>query len=146
MQTSYLSLTSLTRLVEKKLPCGEIAAVHAWRLWRNLKYLHVLSNFKFLHMRDVEIPKIYPHVEKFQISPHCRSQHVACVWCKNVNTNAKFMLFFIKSVFFCNLRNFVAKSVVSWFTHFCVEKNLSKNCISGDKMTNMRSVPTNTIF
>jgi len=36
------------------------------------------------------------------------------------------MLFCCK-IIFCNLRTFVEKSVLSWFTHFCVEKNLSRN-------------------
>ena len=35
---------------------------------------------------------------------------------------------------------FFAKSVLSRFTRFCVEKSLSKNCIGGEKMTNMRYV------
>ena len=46
--------------------------------------------------------------------------------------------FVIKSVFL-QFTQFYRETVVSWFTHFCVEKNLSKNCISGEKMTNMRS-------
>ena len=44
----------------------------------------------------------------------------------------------IKSVVL-QITQFCRETVVSWFTHFCVEKNLSKNCISGEKMTNMRS-------
>ena len=105
--------------------CGVISNFFTWEMWRFLRFIHMWRNFRFLHTADVE---------KYEISPH-----VACVWCKNVNTYAKFMLFCYKISFFCNLRNFVAKSVVLWFSHFCVEKNLSKNCISGEKMTNMRS-------
>ena len=40
---------------------------------------------------------------------------------------------------FClNLRCFVAKSVLSQFTHFCVEKNLFRNFACGEKRTNIR--------
>ena len=42
------------------------------------------------------------------------------------------------TLYCCNLRYIVAKSVVSRFTRFCVEKNLAKNCVCG-KMTNIRS-------
>ena len=40
---------------------------------------------------------------------------------------------------FCrDLRAFVAKIVLSRFTHFCVEKNWTQNYICGEKMTNIR--------
>ena len=43
---------------------------------------------------------------------------------------------------FCrDLRAFVAKIVLSRFTHFCVEKNLTQNYICGEKMTNIRYGP-----
>ena len=32
---------------------------------------------------------------------------------------------------------FCSQSVLSWFSHFCVEKNLTKNYICGEKMTNI---------
>ena len=49
-----------------------------------------------------------------------------------------FTIFCCKISFFCDLRCFVAKSVLAWFTRFCVEKNLAKNCACGEKITNMR--------
>ena len=93
-------------------------------MWRFLRFIHMWRNFRFLHTADVQ---------KYEIS-----QHVACVWCQNVNTYAKFKLFCNK-ISFLQFTQFYRETVVSWFTHFCVEKNLSKNCISGEKMTNMRS-------
>ena len=51
-----------------------------------------------------------------------------------------FTIFCCQISFFCNLRCFVAKSVLVRFTRFCVEKNLAKNCARGEKMTNMRYV------
>ena len=47
------------------------------------------------------------------------------------------MLFCCKICSFCDLRCFVAKSVLSRFTRFCVEKNLAKNCACGEKRTNI---------
>ena len=67
------------------------------------------SNFKFLHMTDVE---------KSDISPH--DKFVRCFG----GVLSHFMLFFgDKRVFFSDLRCFVAKSVLSRFTRFCVEKS-----------------------
>ena len=40
------------------------------------------------------------------------------------------------TLFCCGLRCSVVKYVLSWFAHFCVEKNWTKNYI--EKMTNMR--------
>ena len=105
--------------------CGIISNFSSWEMWRFLRFIHMWRNFRFLHTVNVE---------KYEISPH-----VACVWCKNVNTYAKFKLFCSALLQFMQ---FYRKTVVSWFTHFCVEKNLSENCISGEKMTNMRSVPS----
>ena len=48
------------------------------------------------------------------------------------------MLFCCKICSFCDLRCFVAKSVLSRFTRFCVEKNLAKNCACGEKRTNIK--------
>ena len=50
----------------------------------------------------------------------------------------RILQYFVAKSFFCNLRCFVAKSVLVRFTRFCVEKNLAKNCARGEKMTNMR--------
>ena len=65
--TSYLSQISQMRYVEKNLSCGEISDLYAREMWRNLKFLHMCSNFKLLQMTDVE---------KFEVSPQ-----LACVWC-----------------------------------------------------------------
>ena len=62
--------------------CGVISNFSTWQMWRFLRFIHMWRNFRFLHTADVE---------KYEISPH-----VACVWCKNVNTNAKFKLFCYK--------------------------------------------------
>ena len=76
------------------------------------------SNFIFLHMTDVEISSISPHV--------------ACVWCKNVNTYAKFMLFCHKISFlqFTHLCREICLVVI--YTLLCGEFFL-ENCISGEK-------------
>ena len=48
------------------------------------------------------------------------------------------MLFCCKISLLCNLRCFVAKSVLSLFTRFGVEKNWGKNFVCGEKRTNIR--------
>ena len=45
--------------VEKNLSCGEISNFYTSVMGRNLEFLHMWFNFKFLHMTDVE---------KFEIS------------------------------------------------------------------------------
>ena len=62
-----------------------------------------------------------------------------------------FTIFCCQISFFCNLRCFVAKSVLVRFTRFCVEKNSAKNYVifvtgitggtRGEKMTNIMYVP-----
>ena len=49
--------------------------------------------------------------------------------------------YFVAKSFFCDLRCFVAKSVLVRFARFCVEKNWAKSCARGEKMTNMRYDP-----
>ena len=51
---------------------------------------------------------------------------------ENVAIHAKFMIFSWKHQF-CRKISFVV------ITHFCVEKNLSKNFLCGEKMTNITS-------
>ena len=46
--------------------------------------------------------------------------------------------FLVQNLFCCNLRCFVAKSVLSRFARFCVEKNWAKNCACGEKKTIIR--------
>ena len=50
------------RYVEKNLSCGEISDFDAWQMWRNLKFLHKLSNFNFFHMTVVQKSEISPHL------------------------------------------------------------------------------------
>ena len=89
-------------------------------------------NFKFICMTDVEKSDISTHVELFQISPHERSGEI---W--NFSTSGMCMMWRM-SLYMYTLGCFVAKSVLSRFTHFCVEKNWTKECVCGEKMTNMR--------
>ena len=51
-----------------------------------------------------------------------------------------FMLFYCKISLLCDLRCFVAKSVLSRFTRFGVEKNWANNFVCGEKRTNIRYV------
>ena len=90
----------------------------------NLKFLHMWSNLKFLHMTDVE---------KSEVSPH-----LACVWCGECLYIYTCYAVLSKNWFCCDLRRFVAKSVFLQLTHFCVEKNLTKDCVCGEKLTNIR--------
>ena len=92
-------------------------------------------NFRFQYMTDVDKSEIPPHVEEFQISVHDR--------CGEIWSFAKFggiSPCFCCKICFVLFTLFFAKSVLSRFTRFCVEKSLSKNCIGGEKMTNMRYV------
>ena len=45
----------------------------------------------------------------------------------------------------CHLRCIGAKSILSRFTHFCVEKNLFRNCACGEKRTNIRYVDVTSV-
>ena len=65
--------------------------------------------------------------------------HEKCFWCF-YRVLSDFMLFIGQNLFFCKLRCFVAKSVLSPFTRSCVEKNEATNFTCGEKMTNMRYV------
>ena len=114
--------------MEKNLSCGEISNLDAWQIWRNLKFLPMLSNFKFLHMTDVET---------FEVSPH-----LACVWCGEcLNICTRYAVLF-KNWFCRDIRRFVAKSFLSRFMHFWVEKNWTKDYVCGEKVTNIRYADT----
>ena len=52
--TWYLSQTPQTPSVEKNRSCGEISDFYTSVMGRNLEFLHMWFNFKFLHMTDVE--------------------------------------------------------------------------------------------
>ena len=56
--------------------CFVISNFCAWQIWRNLKFLHMWINFTFRHMTDVEMSKIHPHVDWFQISSHDRCREI----------------------------------------------------------------------
>ena len=103
---------------------GVISNFSTWQMWRNLTFLHMLSNFKFLHMTDVE---------KSEVSPH-----LACVWCGECLNICTHYAVLLKNWFCRGLHHFVANSVLSRFTHFCVEKNLTKDYVCGEKVTNIR--------
>ena len=124
IHTWYLSQISQIRYVEKNLSCGEISNLYAWQMWKNLTFLHLLSNLKNFHMTDVE---------KSEVSPH-----LACIWCGECLYICTRYAVLSKKGVYCDLHRFVAKSVLSRFTHFCVEKNGTKYCVCGEKMTNIR--------
>ena len=118
--TWYLSHISHLGYVEKNLSCGEISDFYTWQMWRHLKFNHICHveifqispHNKCEEIWNVENSEITPHVEKFQISPQHRC--------------------YLRFMLFCR------ESVLSQFTRFCVEKNLSQNSICGEKMTNIR--------
>ena len=94
------------------------------------------------------------HVEKFspwlvvkwKISPHYKCGDDSVKWrmnnvwimCTIFDVLSHFLLFCCKISLFYDLRCFVAKSVLSRFTRFGVEKNLVKNFACGEKRTNIR--------
>ena len=96
------------------------------------KNLSCQCNFKFLHMTDVE---------KSEVSPH-----LACVWCGECLYICTRYAVLLNNSLCRDLRCFVAKSVLSRYTHFCVEKNWTKDCVCGEKMTNIRYAPCHLIF
>ena len=95
-------------------------------MWRNLTFLHMLNNFKFLHITDVEKSDVSPHLTR--------------VWCGECLYICTRYAVLLKNWFCRDLRCFVAKSVLLQFTHFCVEKNWTKESICGEKMTIIRYV------
>ena len=89
------------------------------RCGKKLTFLHMLSNFKFHYLTDVEKSEVFPHLAR-----------VRCGDCLYICTCYAILL----KIWFCHdLRCFVAKSVLSRFTQFCVEKNWTKDCASGEK-------------
>ena len=70
------------------------------------------------------------------------------MWRNNVYNLWCFVAFYnilLPNQFFCNLRCFVAKSVLVQFTRFSVEKNLAK-IVPVENMTNMRYAVLAPIF
>ena len=96
------------------------------------------------------------HVEKFLHMTYCYLKRFSTwqidtlknfstweMWIQSVNwTNDVYNLWYFvtlncwKILFFGDLRCFV-EIFLPWFTRFCVEKNWAKNCVCGEKRTNM---------
>ena len=89
-------------------------------MWRNLKFLHMSGDFKFLHMSDVEKSEISFNM----CTIYGILLHLHC--------------FVAKFVFFWRFTLFCRKIGLLRFTRFCVEKILAKNSACGEKMTNIR--------
>ena len=85
--------------------CGVISDFTTWHMGRNLTFLHMFTKFDFLHMTYVET----------EVSSHLYDV-------KNVFTCTHYAVL-LTNWFCCDLRWFVMKSVLSQFTHFCVDKN-----------------------
>ena len=79
--------------------CGVVSYFSTWQMWRNLTFLHILSNFKFLHMIDVEISEVSPHL--------------ACVWC------GEFLYIYVHIMLFCWKAGFVVIYAVLSRNLFC---------------------------
>ena len=117
--TSYLSQTQAPQAV----PVEKNSA-----MWRNYRLTAEIVPFK-----------CGENLSHGEISPHekCGDKSVS-IMCTIFDVLSHFMLFCCKIFLLCDLRCFVAKSVLSWFTRFGVEKNRAKNCDCGEKRTNMR--------
>ena len=83
-------------------------------MWRNMKFLHMWSNYKFCDMKDVE---------KSESSPH-----LACMWCGECLHMCKIHVFVVKLVLSL-FTHFCPKSFLSRFTRFGVEKKITKICV-----------------
>ena len=121
-------------------------------MWRNFRFLQICHySLTFLHRAEVNKSEISSHLSSvwcgeisvFSPSVFCVilcTQYLLCTVCNfilfvisfitknnNVYSLWSFVAFyatsFCKNIFFCKLRCFVAKSVLSRFTRFCVEKN-----------------------
>ena len=123
--TSYLSQAPQAVPVEKNSA-----------MWRNFRLNAEIVPFK-----------CGENLSHGEISPHekCGDKSVN-IMCTIFDVLSHFMLFCCKIFLLCDLRCFVAKSVLSWFTRFGVEKNRAKNCDCGEKRTNMRYVPNQRPF
>ena len=85
--------------------------------------------FRFLNVTDMEKSEVSPHMEKFLNSPHHRcgqiwnfSTSCMCVMWRMSPHKCKIYFVLLYNRFCHNLRCFVAKYVLLWFAHFCVEK------------------------
>ena len=100
---------------------GVISNFSTWQMWRNLTFLHMLSNFKFFHMTDVE---------KSEVSPH-----LASVWCEECLNICERYALLLKNWFYAVLsQNLFCRDLRT----FVWRKNWTLDCVSGEKMTNIR--------
>ena len=107
---------------------------HIWHMWR--KICHVEKFQISMHVEKSEISLHLKNFQNFSTWPMWRNLKFLHIWhecdVENVSTNVQYMLF-------CCKISFVAiNAVLSQYTHFCVEKILTKNCVCGENMTNMR--------
>ena len=99
----------------KNLPCGEISPHD------------ILLLEEILHMTDWHVEKVL----------HVRNVNKICkldTWCMQFMVFCRIKL--LKNQVFGDLRCFV-EIFLLWFTRFCVEKNWAKNCVCGEKRTNI---------
>ena len=74
------------------------------------------------------------HIPDISLGYHLRTNLV--MWRNNMYKLWCFVTFYSvlsQNQFFCDVRCFVAKSVLLRFMQFCVEKNWGKNCARGEK-------------
>ena len=118
MHTSYLSQA------QKAVPVEKNSA-----MWRNFRLNAKIVPFK-----------CGVNLSNGEISPHekCGDKSVN-IMCTIFYVLSHFILFCCKIFLLCDLRCFVAKSVLSWFTRFAWRKLSQKLCL-WRKTTNMRYV------
>ena len=113
--------------VEKNLSCGEICPHDRF------------SCGQILHITDCHVDKFLTWQivmwKKFSTWEMWRK---FVMWRNNVYNLWCFVAFYAVLLQNRDLRRFVAISVLSQFTRFCVEKNLAKNGPGGEKGTNIR--------
>ena len=116
---------------------------------------------KLFHVKDCHVEKcLYMTNVQLEICLHMvkkkKRKTMSCgeMWSKICHVETFLHMINVETIFFvtihadlsqnllcCHLRCIGAKSILSRFTHFCVEKNLFRNCACGEKRTNIRYVP-----
>ena len=128
--TSYLSWVSRVAPVEKNLSCGEICPHDRFPCGQ------------ILHITDCHMDKFLTRqIVMWKKSSTWEMWRKFVMWRNNVYNLWRFVAFYavlLQNLLLSDLRCFVAKSVLSRFTHFCVETKLSKKFARGEKVTNMR--------
>ena len=61
-----------------------------------------------------------------------------CAVSSALSKNSTIYAVLSQNLIYYDLRSFVAKTILSRFTHFYAEKNVANNLACGEKMTNMR--------